>query len=136
MQGMYEDLGDGKKQAVAIAQREAGEAKAAADNAATNAVAVRERIAKLKRGDEVDGGTGRQLTQREIIAIIGGPAAARRAVRVATISEAGAFDEMLAEMLKASRHENAVISECTANVCAAAEPNSQNRRFVTKPRPR
>ena len=69
-------------------------------------------MARLKRGEDVAGGTGRQLSDKGMVAIIGSPAAARRALKVATIYRAGAEKEMLDEKMKRkARVENRVINE-------------------------
>ena len=95
----------------ALSERKASEAKAEANKAAAQAAGLRDRIARLKKGEDVSGGTGKRLSRKEAIAIIGGEAAAKRAARVAAIFDAGAEEEMFEERHKrAERVENAVIN--------------------------
>jgi hypothetical protein len=108
----HEEQSAENQELAAGAGREAYRAKQEAEKAAAQAQTARERIARLKAGEDIAGGTGStRLSQKEMIAIIGGPAAARRALRVSEIHEAGASEELLEEMGKEhQRGRNAVIN--------------------------
>jgi hypothetical protein len=111
VQEAQEDYSAGHKEVAALSERKASEAKAEANKAAAQAAGLRDRIARLKKGEDVSGGTGKRLSRKEMIAIIGGKAAAKRAARVAAIFDAGAEEEMFKEQHKrAERVENAVIN--------------------------
>jgi hypothetical protein len=111
LQEAQEEYCAGHKAMAVQNDRKAEEAKGEADKAAAKAVELRDRIARLKRGEDVGGGTGKRLSMNEITAIMGGKAAVSRARRVAAIDEAGAFEEMLEELRKRDRRaENAAIN--------------------------
>ena len=105
------EYGAGRKAMAALHEGKANEAKEGADKAAAKAASLRDRIARLKRGEEVGGGTGKQLSMKQVVAILGGKSAVKRARRVAAIFDVGAEEEMLEEQHKrAKRIENAVIN--------------------------
>jgi hypothetical protein len=109
---MQHEQSAGKKDLAETATRQATEHGKEADHARQNAEAARERLARLKRGEDLVGGTGKGLSNKEMIALIGGPAAARRALKVNAIFRAGADKEMLDEQGKrAARLETRVINE-------------------------
>jgi hypothetical protein len=112
LQDMQQEQSVAKKELAETVTRQAVEHGKEADNAREKAEAARQRLARLKSGEDLAGGTGKQLSHKEMVAIIGGPAAARRALKVAVIYEAGAKKQMLDEQAKrAERIENRVINE-------------------------
>jgi hypothetical protein len=112
LQEMQQEQSVSKKDLAETVTRQAAEHSGEADKARQNAEAARDRLAKLQRGEDVASGTGKGLSHKEMVAIIGGPAAARRALKVNAIFQAGAETALLNEQGKRSaRLENRVINE-------------------------
>ena len=61
LRGMHEGQAEGLKQVAATAERGIAENRSAADNAAANAAEAKERVERLKRGEDVPGGLGKPV---------------------------------------------------------------------------
>jgi hypothetical protein len=103
LQDAQAEAATGYKGASADTERKAMAAQVNATEAASKVAAARERIAKIEKGDDVQGGLGKQVTLEQLEAIIreqGGDPDHIRAVH--EISRRGLFEEYIAAVIAAS----------------------------------
>jgi hypothetical protein len=104
LRDMQAEQAEGNKQLAAKAERAAAKAGTEAEKARTNAEAAKDRAERLKRGEAVPGGLGKQLTLEDIERI--GRDAGwttkdfEHARMVHELSELGGYEELLAETLR------------------------------------
>jgi len=98
---MHAGTVEGHKGLIATAERAVTGATTEMAKADTNAKAARERIARLQRGESVDGGLGKPVDLRKML-LAGGfsERELRRFEQVAELGRIGAFEELLQETHK------------------------------------
>ena len=98
---MEAEQAEGNKQLAASAERKAAKAKAQADTAHANAEAAKDRAARIKRGEAVSGGLGKQLDIERFLRDRGFTTADIEEVEnIARLSKLGGFEELLEEIMK------------------------------------
>ena len=120
---------EGHKGLVAQAERKIADGQSATANAAANAAIAKERIERLKRGENVEGGLGKPLSWEDCERIMreAGLTAAdmRYAMQVNAVSDAFGFETMLEAILDAKqRAERSVVHRLHRRIKQSAAPRS------------
>jgi hypothetical protein len=109
LRDMHQDVADDHKKLAATVARAIATAEGGAKTAGEKAEAAKERAARIKRGEDVPGGLGKQPTQDDLRRILREAGWSNekieRAGIIHTISELGGFDELMTEIFKG--HERA-----------------------------
>lgn len=101
---MHDGTTEEHKALAGTVQRAIADGEAAAAQAIAQSDAAKERLARIDRGEDVSGGLGKPMTHEDMIAILRKEGFTDRDLRrcrtVAEIAEAGALDELQAEIIK------------------------------------
>jgi hypothetical protein len=111
LRDMHQATADDNKGLAAIVERTIANAQAGAKMAGTEAETAKERVARIKRGEDVPGGLSRPPSFEAALRDAGWTTAnIKRARAVNAIDELGEFDELLTEIHKRrERSENAAL---------------------------